>query len=80
MIFQDKIDETNKQIREIEKIIDDLKNQLKKATDENEIYEIKWKLKDSCKLAKDKYRALEIWSKKDQSDNYLKYLSNQGCR
>ncbi len=77
MIFQDKIDETNEQIKEIEKIIDDLKNQLKKATDENEIYEIKWKLKDSCKLAKDKYRSLEIWSKKDQSDNYFNYFCNE---
>ena len=74
MIFQDKIDETIEQIKEREKIIDDLKNQLKKAIDENDIYEIKWKLKDSCKQAKDTYRSLEIWSKKDQSDNYLKYL------
>ena len=46
MIFQDKIDETIEQIRDIEKNIDELKYQLEKATDENEIYEIKWKLKD----------------------------------
>ncbi len=77
IIFQDKIDEINEQIREIEKTIDDLKNQLKKATSENEIYEIKWELKDLCKLAKDKYRSLEIWSEKDQSDNYFKYLCNE---
>lgn len=77
MMFQDKIDETIEQIRDIEKNIDELKSQLKKATDENEIYETKWKLKDTCKQAKDKYRSLEIWSEKDQSDNYLKYLCNE---
>lgn len=76
-MFQDKIDETIEQIRDIEKNIDELKSQLKKATDENEIYETKWKLKDTCKQAKDKYRSLEIWSEKDQSDNYLKYLCNE---
>ncbi len=72
-----KIDEINKKLKKLEKIIEDLKNQLKEATDENEIYEIKWKLKDSYNLAKDKYHLLEVWTKKTQDENYFKCLYNE---
>ncbi len=69
--------EINENLLDLKRTIESLKNQLNISSDENEIYDLTWKLKDSYDLAKDKYHSLEVWSKEPQTKNYYKYLFNE---
>lgn len=69
--------EINDNLLDLKRTIESLKNQLKITSDENEIYELSWKLKDSYNLTKKKYHSLEVWSKESQTKNYYKCLLNE---
>jgi len=64
MMYEEKVDNLNREIKKSEESIILLEGQLKEVKDASERYEIFWELKELYEKTKDNYRSLEIWSDK----------------